>query len=518
MKELEKEDLSFNELSTNMVKNISITSGFNYFSFFILFLAKDILLYNWLDIISASNFTIYIGYIGAFLAFMFITPAVLPKFYQEISHDKIHSFNKIIVIILGLNFFIVFFIFSIVLLFGFNFNASQFNNFSFFIMIIIGVIAVVSFKILESAFYGLKKSKVIGIMNLSISLIFIISLIILRVFNGLNSFTAMLLYFFTYIGGLSLGLYFYLKFKSQIEIPNNLEKLDKRIGKKIIIFSYPLLLMNIFYFLNFRAGTVILGSFNQIYAVYYHLSTNLIIIFVGLIGIPINTMAYSYISEFFVSNNIDHIKKIFNFILQLISILEITCLILIYIISPILIEFLYRNYYSLIFIILFKIIIIAGIFYSLNQFLAKFPMANNKTKVNLLAEFIAGVSNTIFLILCIYNSNLLYAGYGFLISTLIIFMIYLVFCNKNIIFSKKENIVFKIIISSISTIIFYEIFYFFIKLVWIGAILSILLYLTLIITLNVTSIKTMKSIMKILFDMFKGIFTKKKDSKLINIE
>jgi len=514
LKDLEKEDLSFDELSTNMVKNISITSGFNYFSFFILFLAKDILLYNWLNIISASNFTIYMGYINAFLAFMLITPAILPKFYQEIDHDKIHSFNKIILIILCFNFFIIFFIFSIVILLGFNFNASQFTNISFFIMIIISVIAVVSFKILESAFYGLKKSKVIGMMNLSISLIFIIILLILRLFDMLNSFTAILLYIFTYLGGLGLGMYFYFKFKSQIQIPHNSEKLDKKIGKKIIIFSYPLLLMNIFYFLNFRAGTVILGSVNQIYAVYYHLSTNLIIIFVGLIGIPISNMAYSYISEFYVNNNIDQIKKIYSFILQLISILEITCLILIYIFSPVLIGFLYRDYYSLLFIVLFKIIIIAGIFYSLNQFLSKFPMANNKTKINLLAEFIAGISNTIFLILSIQSSNLLYAGYGFLISTVIIFIIYLVFCNKYRIFSKKENVIFKIIFSSIISIVFYEIFYFFISIVWVGAIFSFLLYFALIITLKITSIKSMKSIMKILFDIFKGIFNKKKDSKL----
>ncbi len=516
MKELEKEDLSFDELSTNMVINISITSGFNYFSFFILFLAKDILLYNWLDVISASNYTIYIGYISAFLAFMLITPAVLPKFYQEIGHDKIHSFNKKILIILLSNFFVIFFIFSIVVLLGFNFTVSQFSNISFYLMIIIGVIAVVSFKILESAFYGLKKSKVIGMMNLSISLIFIIILLILRFLNILNSFTAIILYIFMYLGGLSFGFYFYFKFKSQIQFPQNIEHSDKGIGKKIMIFSYPLLLMNVFYFLNFRAGTVLLSSVNQIYAVYYHLSTNLIIIFVGLIGIPISNMAYSYISELFVDNNMDQIKKISNFILQLISILEITSLILIYIFSPFLINLLYRNYSNLIFIVLFKIVIIAGIFYCLNQFLSKFPMANNKTKINLLAEIIAGVSNTVFLILSIQTSNLLFAGYGFLISTLIIFIIYFTFCNRKKILSKKEKVLFKIIFASITSILCYEIVYFFINIDWIGAIISILLYFIFLISLNVTSIKTVKSILKILFDMFKGFFAKKKPSTSIN--
>ncbi|MFX1503842.1 MAG: hypothetical protein ACFFDH_22970 [Promethearchaeota archaeon] len=514
MKELEKEEISFTELSTNIVKNISITSGFNYFSFFLFFLAKDILLYNWLNLISASNFTIFMGYLDAFLAFILITPAVLPKFYQEFSHDKIHSFNKIILIILGINFFIIFIVFSIVLLFGFNFNASQFTNISFFIMIIISLIVVVLFRILESAFYGLKKSKEIGLMNLSISVIFIIILFILRYFNMLNSFTVIFLYIFTYLGGLGLGLYFYFNFKLKIQVPNNLETLDRRIGKNILTFSYPLLLMNVFYFLNFKAGTIILGSFDQIYPVYYRLSTNLIIVFIGLLGIPISNMAYSYISEFFVKNNIDHIKKINNLILQLIAILEVTFLILIYIFSPLLIGFLYNDYYSLIFITLFKIITVAGIFYCISQFLAKFPMANNKTKINLFAELIAGISNTIFLVLCIQNANLLYAGYGFLISIIIIFVTYLVFCYKKGIFSKKENIVFKILFSSFISIAFYEIFHFFISIIWIGAIFSILLYFTLIITLNITSIKTMKSMIKILFDIFKSIFSKKEDPKL----
>jgi O-antigen/teichoic acid export membrane protein len=512
LKEIEKEELSFTELSTSLVKNISITSGFNYFSFFLLFLAKDILLYNWLNLISASNFTIFIGYLNAFIAFMLITPAVFPKFYQEIRQEKIHSFNKIILIILSLNFVIITVVFSIVIMVGFNFNIPQFTNISFFIMIIISVIVVVLFRIIESAFYGLKKSKEIGLMNLSVSLIFIIILLILRFFNMLNSYTVIILYIFTYLGGLGLGLYFYYNFKSKIQIPHNLEPIERRTRRDVLIFSYPLLIMNIFYFLNFRAGTIILGSFDQIYPIYYHLSTNLIIIFIGLLGIPISSMAYSYISEFFVKDNIDQIKKINNLILQLIAILEVTCLILIYIFSPVLIGFLYNDYYSLIFITLFKIITIAGIFYCIGQFLAKFPMANNKTKINLLAEIIAGISNTIFLILCIQNANLLFAGYGFLISILIIFVIYLVFCYKNKILSKKENIVFKIIFSSIISLGFYEIFYYFISIIWIGAIFSVLLYFTLIITLNITSIKNVKSMMKILFEIFKGIFSKKEDS------
>jgi len=370
LKEEEKEELSFNELSTNMVKNISITSGFNYLSFFIFFLGKDILLYNWLSIISASNFSIYIGYLEVFLAFILITPAVLPKFYQEIGEDKINIVNKIIFIILSFNFIIIIIVFSVVLLFGFNFNVSSFTNISFFLLIIISVIVLVSFKILESAFYGLKKSKEIGMMNLVVSLIFIIILPIIILFDILNPLTAILLYVFAYLGGLVLGIYFYLNFKSHIQIPQKLEKLDKRIGKKIIVFSYPLLLMNIFYFLNFRAGTVILGSFNQIYAVYYYLSTNLIITLISIIGFPISNMAYSYISEFFVNNNKGQIKNIYGFILQLISILEISILILIYIFSPLLIEILYNDYYSLTFIVFLKIIAFAGIIYSLNQFLS----------------------------------------------------------------------------------------------------------------------------------------------------
>lgn len=505
MKELNEKDLHYNELSNNLLKNISITGGLNNLAFIIFFLGKDIFLYNWLNKVNAANFVIYIGYLDAFIAFVLIKPAVLPKFYQEIDKKEMSSFNRTIFILLLFNFFIIFFSFLIILFLGFDFKVSKFTNISFYIILIAGVIILVLFKIYESSFYGLKKPKEIGLINLSVSFVYIIFLIIFRFLNVLNSFSAILLYIFSYFVGLILSNYYYLNYRSQIKIPKNVSRFDRRIGRKIIVFSYPLLVMSIFYFINFRAGTVILGSFNKTYAVYYYLSTNIIMIFIGLIGFPITNMAYSYIAEFYAKNNIEDIKGNYNFILELISIVEISCLILIYTSSPILIGILYSNYKSLIFIILFKIIIVAGIFYSLNQFLGKFPLASGKTKINLLAEALAGISNIIFLIISLQSSNLLYAGYGFLISTLIIFMIYVMFCNKQAILSKKGKILLKIIISSITSIIFYEIFYFITDIMWLGILLSILTYFILIIALNITSIKSMRSMMKTVFGVFKSI-------------
>ena len=190
-------------------------------------------------------------------------------------------------------------------------------------------------------------------------------------------------------------------------------------------------------------------------------------------------------------------------------------LVILYLIfSPLLIEFLYNNYKSLIFIFLFKIITIGGIFYCLNQFLAKIPMASSKTKINLLAEFLAGISNITFLILSILSSNILYSGLGFLISTVIIIVVYLIFCKKHRILTKNGRIIFKIIISAMITISFFDVFYFLINIVWIGALFSILVYFILIIKLNITSIKTIKSIMTTLFEICKAVFKKKKNLKL----
>jgi len=493
-------DISNNEILKEILKNVIITGFISNFSLILLFIAKNILLFNWVNKNIAKGFILYLAYIELFVAFIIITPLLLPKFFQEAEKKPIYVNLFTALFLMLINILIISLIFLFLIISGFQFNINQIPEILFLFILIISVFMIHAFKIVESAYYGLRDVKRIGFLNLFLSFIFILLLIFFKLIRFLNIYTVILIYLITYFSSLILNLS--LKFKKVKR--ESFLGIDVKLGKKMIIFSYPLLLMGIFYFINFRAGIIILSLINETYSIYYYLATSFVILFISFIGIPLNKMTYSYMVEFIAKNKIKEIKETYNFILLIISFLEIGGLILIYNFSPIIIKLLYSKYENMLFVTFFKFIIIGGIFYSLNQFLGKMIIANGKTKINLLAELLGGVANVTFFILSLKYENLFFISFGFICSTMIILLIYYYFTKKNMNFPSMKLKVFRIIVSFMISLLIYEIFTYFISVLYLSILISLIVYFLTLIFLKVISFSQITDFIFLMLKILRG--------------
>jgi len=501
-------EISYDQFFQNLLKDISILGGLNNFSLIIYFLAKEILLYNWLDKTSAYNFTVFNGYVELFLPFIIIAPIILPRIFQEVGQKKFHLATISTIIILIFNLLVIIFVIEFMIILGFQLNISSINESILISLLIISLILISFTQMFESIFYGLKKVKIVGIINLIISSIFILLLILFFFLGELNFLATTIILISSNIIGIFLGIFFLIK-SNQIVFKKNYPLSEYyKISKRILKFGTPLMITKIFYFLNWRVGIIMLSSIKLEYPIYYHLSINIIIYFISFLSLPIINTIQPHLAEFFVNNKTIEIKKIYKFILPLITILLISSLIILYSFLPLILRILYQNYYTYVFVNLFKIVIIGGIFYCLNQFLGRFSIANGKPVINTLAQGIGGISNFIFLIISMVFSNILFSGLGFLISSFLIFIIFVIFTLKYTKLKLKESKLLIIILSSISSILIYEFIYYFTNNLYFGGILSILIFYFLIFKFKLLTLKSMKRVLKFIVNIIKGMFIK----------
>ena len=463
------------------------------------------MLFNWVREETAINYTEYLGYIELLIAFMLITPELLPRFIQEIKKEKYYLYIFTSLSLMIFNFLIIFFSFSICLGIGFKFKFSNITDLVFLIILIFSVLIIELFKIIESIYYGLKKVKIICLLNFLISSIFIILLIFFQLLKFLNIYIIIFIYSISYLGSLIIILI--IKFRNYEKVPRF--KLNLKIAKNIIIFSYPLLLMNILYFLNFKVAILVLSLRNEIFSIYYLLATNFIILFIRLIGFPLNKITFTYFSEFFVKSEIKKIKNIYMFVFSIISFLEIFGLLLIYIFTPFIINILYINYANFQFITFFKMIVIGGFFYSLNQFLGSIIIARGKTKITLLAAFLGALTNIIFLIFYVIFRNFYFIGYGFIISTFIILIICSYFSKKYLELKIFKLKIIQVILCCVLSILSYEIIDYFFSVLYFSIFSSLITYFSMLFLLKVIKIENIKWFIHIITEALKQL---KKDS------
>ncbi len=494
--------MSHNNLLKEILKNTSLTLVISNLSSIFVFISQNILIYNWASKNTVEDFTIFFGYIEVFILFILITPVLIPKIIKEIDIKKINHLLKAISYFLFFNILILFFIFFILIEIGFHFVISDITDYFFLIILLLNVLVVSFFNTIESLYYGLRRIKKIGLLKISYSVIFFSLVIILQIFRILNIHYILLVYLISYLGSLILVLRHNLKnFLKRKPIFD----FNKKLAKQIISFSYPLLLMNIFYFINYKAGILILNNVKGIYSIYYFLSTSLILVFIGLIGRPLNNISYSYIVEFFKEEKSKNLKETYNFILSVISIITIGGLVLIYNISPVLLNFLYNKYYNKTFLIFLRFIIVGGIFYSLDQFLGKIIIAKGNTKINLLAELVGGIANIFFFILCLIFKDIVFAGIGFITSTLFTFIIYVYFNKKYLDLTLKKLKVIQVILAGLFSIFIFELISYFFSFYFISIISSLVFYFLFLLIFDITSFQQIKSIANMVLKIFKRI-------------
>ena len=264
--------------------------------------------------------------------------------------------------------------------------------------------------------------------------------------------------------------------------------------------------MKIFYFLNFQVAILILSYVNGVYSVYYYLSTSFIILILGLVGIPLNNINYSYMVELFKEKRVKKMREMYHFMLSIISFLIFGGIIFTYTVSPLLIKLLYNRYYNNTFLLFFKFIIIGGLFHSLNQFLGKIIMAEGNTKINLLGECLGSIANLFFIILSLIFKNIIFSGYGFIMSNVIILVVYLNFSKKYLNLSFIKTKISQIIISSLISLSTYEFIYYFNSFQIINIVISVFIYFLMLILLKVISLKQIREILRMLVAIFKEFF------------
>jgi O-antigen/teichoic acid export membrane protein len=429
----DKDKILSDKNSEELFRLVSISGSSKIIAQIIYFIAREILLFNWLDKASSNDYTVFNGYIELFAAFMLVTPYLLPKIYQDINKNEFKEVTKYAFLIFFINFLILDIIFLVIVMSGFSFNISDNSDYLIFFLLSICSFFLILFNIMESSFYGMKKGKIIGMINILISSVFSLMLILNKFFFGMSFMSIVIAYFFTYLCGFLAALYLYIKHSKSIirdnsdsNMTNNTTNQDKKSLIKIILqFSYPLFFTSIFYFLNFKVGNIILEPLSQDKVIYYHISTSIVLYIIVLIGVPINDSILPFLSSSFKKKDMENIKQIYFQFLPIIVMLIFSLLVILYTICPLVLGILYPDYLNVEFISLFRLIIIGGVFYSLNQFFGRYPIAMGKTKITLINQIIGGIINIIFLISAVNQDLLSLAGYGFLVSSLVSFLIFL---------------------------------------------------------------------------------------------
>ena len=414
-----------NSLRQKLVSSIVLLTISKAFAQLLFFIVRYVLLINWLTPNELAEIIVFFRYLELLQSLVIIGPFVLPKFIAEKKYPLNNLLSNVIIIIL-IN---VLFIFIGFLIFIFFIKPSDLNEQTatiFIITLFLGEITIISQKLLEWLFLGLKKPKRIFFSNMILSIAYIVlSSIFILVFSlaylgGIIAYILSLFCSFIY-------QYYCLHKSQQFQIKWRLEKV---IVKDIIIFSFPLFLSGLFYFINYRVNSLFLKNIDINLLIYYDTGISLIIFLIGFIGIPIQDAIFPYISKTINENNYSETKQIFSDTSKIISLFFFSILLSFYILVDFIYPLLYPSFNDPFFYEITRFLILGGFFYILNQFYGRISAAKGKTYVLLIGQGLGAIINVISLIIYLKTEIFTWLLLGFVISCMSLTILYLFYVIK----------------------------------------------------------------------------------------
>ncbi|MHA1285520.1 MAG: oligosaccharide flippase family protein, partial [Promethearchaeota archaeon] len=407
--------------------------------------------------------------------------------------------------ILIINYIIIAIIILMIIVFGYNFQISQISNIEFYFLINLILFSFIIYDFFGNIILGLKLFRKAGIIRLFYSIVFKFLIILFYIFGVLNLYNAILILFFSQLAGIILGLYFFLKSKLLGGYKRELLNIAENYPmiKKIFNFSFPLLFSSISYYINFKLAVIILSYTSSDYSLFYEISTGIILMIIIFIVDPVNKTLIPYLSKLHNENNLEQIKKLFELVLGLISLLLIPILIFFYDFSSIFINIVYTKYSQEVFINYFKVIAFGGIFYAINQFLAMLLFTKGKNIIILVGQVIGAFINIIFVIIGFVYSNIFYSGIGFIFSLIIMDLIWMLFYVKYSNISIYDFKFFKIALCSLISIVIFEIIMIFFGNIYISLSFSLILYFSLSFILGIINRNLLYSTVKFIINLIR---------------
>jgi len=467
------------------------------------FIVNNILIVNWLSIESNRDYILFSYLVNLFFTLILSLHIAIPKFLQKDSTKsrKDYLINAVFLLMINL---IIIAVFLIVLTLGFNYdyNASW-PNFEFLIIFLLGGLGYEFFRFFQSVFYGLKLAKKVAIINLFLSVFFLIISFIMLVNLELGFIGAVSSYIISFF--LIDILSFYLIFRGFERKKNHVQKnlksktINLAIQKELIIFSLPILISNIFYYLNTRYNALLVSGLGGNFSLILGLSLSLTIYLIGLLGVTINDLLFPYESNAFYHNDQEKIKEIFKLLRTFVVTVIIPMLLICIIVSEIILTILYPTILAEnpIFIIIFQLVLLGGIFYSLNQFTAKFLVAKGLTIKFLIIQIIGASINILFALLTMPFIGIYSATWGFIISMGVMFILYFYYLSKIVELSLREFKLIQLVFSILVVIIEFST----LKIIfdlndYLIGILCLLSYFILLFGFRILKIKDLKKFLK----------------------
>ncbi len=394
------------------------------------FIVSNILLVNWLSIEANRDYIIFISLVNLFFSLILTLHIAMPRFLQQDSskNQMRYLFNGTMLLLVNL---IIIIISIVIFTFGFNYNwRVSLPNSEIMVIFLLGGIGYEFYRFFEGILYGLKLSNKVAIIIFFLSIIFLILGFSLVAVLNLGFIGAALSYILSYflLDGISI-FFIFRRLNQNLNQNRNLrikKSIDLKIQKKLILFCLPLLASNMFYYLNTRVGPLLLSSLGDEASLIFGLSLSLTIYLIGLLGVTINDLLLPYESDAFYHNDQNRIKKIYKLIFTFVVVIIIPLLLVCIMMSNFILSLLYSDILSQYpsFLDVFQLILIGGLFYSLNQFTAKFLMAKGLTIRFLIIQVIGAMINILFIEIFLPYFGVYSATSAFIISMAVIFVLY----------------------------------------------------------------------------------------------
>lgn len=426
------------------------------------FIVSNILLINWLSIGANRDYIIFIYLINLFFSLILTLHIAMPRFLQRDSskiqlrylyNGTILLLVNLIIIILG----IVIFTF----IFNYDYRVSL-PNAEIMVIFLLGGIGYEFYRFFEGVLYGLKLSSRVATIIFFLSIIFLVLGFSLVAILNLGFSGAALSYILAYFILDGVSIFFIFRGLNRNKNPNKNFRIkgsiDLKIQKELILFCLPLLASNIFYYLNTRIGPLLLSSLGNEASLIFGLSLSLTIYLIGLLGVTVNDLLLPYESDAFYHNDQNKIKAIYKLIFTFVVVIIIPLLLVCIIMSNLILEILYSSILSQYpsFSDVFQLILIGGLFYSLNQFTAKFLVAKGLTIRFLIIQVIGALINILLIVIFLPYFGVYSATSAFIISMAVIFILYFYSLSKIIELSLWQFKLIQLVISIL--IIIFEFF------------------------------------------------------------
>jgi len=394
------------------------------------FIVSNILLVNWLSIEANRDYIIFIYLVNLFFSLILTLHIAMPRFLQQNSskNQMRFLFNGTVLLLINL---IIIIISIVIFTFGFNYDwRVSLPNPEIMVIFLLGGIAYEFYRFFEGILYGLKLSKKIALIIFFLSLVFLILGFSLVAVLNLGFIGAALSYILSYfiLDGISL-FFIFRRLNKNLNQNQNLrikKSIDLKIQKELVFFCFPILVGNIFYYLNTRVGPLLLNILGDEASLIFGLSLSLTIYLIGLLGVTINDLLLPYESDAFYHNDQNRIKEIYKLIFTFVVVIIIPLLLLCIIMSNLILGILYSNILSQYpsFLDVFQLILIGGLFYSLNQFTAKFLVAKGLTIRFLIIQIIGAMINVLIIEIFLPYFGIYSATSAFIISMAVMFVLY----------------------------------------------------------------------------------------------